>query len=139
MHESKVAMVAITEGAKLGREECCSVICPRNELQSRLSKPWPYSNDRSSIDMSRPTEVVRDAENDHTCKHQTAVIHRRSCWMVHRRPQAKEKNDDDVDNSKAVRHYTENTRNTPRAPREFLTRYVGERVRCAGVELDVAA
>ena len=59
--------------------------------------------------------------------------------MVHRRPQTEEEDDDEVDNCKGVDRYTEDTRYTPGAPREFLAGDVGERVRRARVELDIAA
>ena len=59
--------------------------------------------------------------------------------MVHGRPQAEEKDDDQIDNREDVRHRTKNARYTPGAPRKFLTREVGESVWGARVKLDVAA
>ena len=58
--------------------------------------------------------------------------------MVHGRPHAEKKDDDDVENSETVCHYTKGAWNTPRAPGEFLARDIGERVCRTGIELDVA-
>ena len=98
-----------------------------------------YLDNGSCINISCAEKVVQHAKYHRTTEHQAAVIHRCSCWMVHGGPQAKEKDDDEVDNCEAVRHYTKDTRNTPRAPSEFFARNIGEYVSRAGVKLDVAA
>ncbi len=98
-----------------------------------------YLDNRSRINISCVEEVVQHAENHCTPKHQATVIHCSRCWMVHGRPQAEEKDNDKVDDSEAICHYTKYPRNTPRAPREFLTRKIGEYVCRARVELDVTA
>ena len=59
--------------------------------------------------------------------------------MIRGWPQAKEKDDDNVDDSEAVRHGAKDTVNTPGAPREFFTGEVGENVSRARVELDITA
>ena len=98
-----------------------------------------HLNRRSCIHFPCANEIVQHAEKHRAPKHEAAIIHCRSCWMVHRWPQAEEKDDDKVYNRGAVRNYTENTRYTPWAPRKFLARKVGERLCCGRVDFDVAA
>ena len=106
-----------------------------------MARLWlnAYREHRSCVNISCSKDVVQHAEEHRPPKHQATIIHRRSCRVVRRRPQAEEKDDDKVNNSKAIRHDAPNTRNAPQAPREFLARDVREAVSRAGIEFDIAA
>lgn len=107
-------------------------------MDALIPSPPSNLNDRASVDILRPRDVVKHAEDHRSAEHQTAVIHRRRRRMVRRRPEAEEEDDEQIDHSDSIREQPPHARDAPRAPHQLRAGDVGQDG-MRGVGCDVAS
>lgn len=105
--------------------------------QTTTSVEFSKFYNRARVHCPGPKNIVEDAENHCTTKHNNAVVHRR--WLHWRRwgPEAEEPYNNQIADSEDVVCNAEDSRNPPWSPRKRRTRHVRELSRVPLVREDM--